>query len=178
MILAGGGSRRFGTDKAFALWNGRPFIRCVADAMLPVCEEVHILGRPEVGFQHYRDAVPEARVKVDLRPGAGPHIALRDILESLRSDWVLVAPCDAPALTAEDCQRLVQDARKHKTVVVGASSEGLLFDLFCAPRPLIEDRLKTASRLQDVVHDARAVPMTAAVGLNINEQRGSPPEKG
>lgn len=145
--------------------------------MLPVCEEVHILGRGDVGTQRYRDVVPEARVKVDLRPQAGPHVALKDVLESLRSDWVLVAPCDAPALTTEDCQRLVQEARKHKTAVVGASAEGLLFDLFCAPRPLIEDRLKTATRLQDIVKDARAVPMSSAVGLNINEQ-APPREKG
>lgn len=135
---------------------------------------MHILGRDDVGVQRYREAVPEARVKVDLRPQAGPHVALRDLMESFRSDWVIVAPCDAPALTVEDVQRLVQEARKHKTIVVGASSEGLLFDLFCAPRPLIEDRLKTASRLQDLTRDARAVPMAALTGLNVNEP---PPEK-
>ncbi|HLE46793.1 MAG TPA: NTP transferase domain-containing protein, partial [Candidatus Thermoplasmatota archaeon] len=67
MILAGGASRRYGSDKAFALWNGKTFLRCVAEAALASCQDLLILGRSDVPIAKYHEIVPEARVRVDIK---------------------------------------------------------------------------------------------------------------
>lgn len=52
-ILAGGRSRRFGTDKAVAQWNGAPLLaHCVA-ALSPQVDHVVLCGREwEIGRAH------------------------------------------------------------------------------------------------------------------------------
>jgi molybdenum cofactor guanylyltransferase len=62
-ILAGGQARRFGTDKAHALYQGARLIDQVAAALAAQCEGVVVCGRDEPGFACLPDW-PE--------PGLGP----------------------------------------------------------------------------------------------------------
>ncbi|MGH8927112.1 MAG: molybdenum cofactor guanylyltransferase [Acidimicrobiia bacterium] len=47
VVLAGGESRRMGTDKALAQVGGRSMISWVADALARACDRVLISGRPQ-----------------------------------------------------------------------------------------------------------------------------------
>eukprot|EP00611_Tribonema_gayanum_P009759 TRINITY_DN19634_c0_g1_i1.p3 TRINITY_DN19634_c0_g1~~TRINITY_DN19634_c0_g1_i1.p3 ORF type:complete len:108 (-),score=11.69 TRINITY_DN19634_c0_g1_i1:38-361(-) len=49
-ILAGGQARRFGSDKAQALYEGARLIDRVAAALAAQCEAVVVCGREEAGF--------------------------------------------------------------------------------------------------------------------------------
>ena len=49
-ILAGGQARRFGSDKAQALYEGVRLIDRVADALAAQCDAVVVCGREEPGF--------------------------------------------------------------------------------------------------------------------------------
>jgi molybdenum cofactor guanylyltransferase len=49
-ILAGGQARRFGSDKAQALYEGARLIDRVAAALSAQCESVVVCGREEAGF--------------------------------------------------------------------------------------------------------------------------------
>lgn len=144
-------------------------MRCVADALYEVCDDLLILGRTDVSASRYHAVVPEARVRTDVQAQSGPLVALRGALEEARAPWVIVAPCDAPALSAIDVKRLLTEGRKKKTVAVAASGADVLYDLFCSPRSLMEERLKVAHRLEDLCEDARVVALTASPGLNVNE---------
>jgi molybdopterin-guanine dinucleotide biosynthesis protein A len=148
---------------------GRPYLQCVADAIMDVCDEIVILGRGDVPSSKYHEIVPNARILTDVQSQSGPIVAVRNALERVRGDWILVAPCDAPALAPEDAQRLVAEARKSKGFTVASTPDDILFDLFCGPKPEMEERFRTAKRLQDVLQDAQRVPFTAQEGLNINE---------
>lgn len=148
---------------------GRPYLQCVADAIMDVCDEILILGRSDVPASKYHAIVPNARVLNDVQSQAGPIVAIRNALERVRGDWVLVVPCDAPALAPEDAQRLVSEARRIKGFTVASTPDDILFDLFCGPKPEMEERFRVAKRLQDVLQDAQRVPFTAQEGLNINE---------
>jgi len=91
-ILAGGKAQRFGSDKAAALWRGRPLIDWVADALEAQCEAVVLCGRQADGFVCLTDA-PEA----GLGPLGGLNAALR--YASLHGyTHVLSAGVDAPNL--------------------------------------------------------------------------------
>jgi molybdenum cofactor guanylyltransferase len=54
-ILAGGQARRFGSDKAQALFEGARLIDRVAAALGAQCERVVVCGREEAGFTCIRD---------------------------------------------------------------------------------------------------------------------------
>lgn len=59
-LIAGGRSRRFGSDKALADWNGRSLARHAAEVLAQQCEHVVVCGARLAGFPSLED-----------RPGGG-----------------------------------------------------------------------------------------------------------
>lgn len=91
-ILAGGQARRFGSDKAQALYEGARLIDRVAAALAAQCEGVVVCGREEAGFVCLPDW-PE--------PGLGPLGGLAAALRYAGErgfDGVLSAGVDVPDL--------------------------------------------------------------------------------
>lgn len=91
-VLAGGQSRRFGSDKAMAELDGRPLIDHAAAALEPHVDTVAICGRT---FAPYL-ALPD-RPAPDLGPLGGLAAALRHAADH-GFDMVLSIGCDVPAL--------------------------------------------------------------------------------
>lgn len=91
-ILAGGQARRFGSDKAQALFEGVRLIDRVAAALAVQCEAILVCGREEPGFTCIPDW-PEA----GLGPLGGLAAALRHA-EARGFNEVLSAGVDAPDL--------------------------------------------------------------------------------
>ncbi|NBB24139.1 NTP transferase domain-containing protein [Porphyrobacter sp. SLTP] len=91
-ILAGGQARRFGSDKAQALYQGERLIDRVAAALLVQCGGLVVCGRDEPGFRCIPDW-PEA----GLGPLGGLAAALRHAREQGFSH-VLSAGVDVPDL--------------------------------------------------------------------------------
>jgi molybdopterin-guanine dinucleotide biosynthesis protein A len=87
-LLAGGRSRRFGSDKAQALLDGRPLIDWAAAALSGHVERVLICGRA--------GGLPD-RPGPDLGPLGGLNAALH-VGRSEGFDAVLTVPCDAPLI--------------------------------------------------------------------------------
>jgi molybdopterin-guanine dinucleotide biosynthesis protein A len=99
-ILAGGASTRFGSDKALALFAGKPLLQHAIDALAPQVETVAIVGRDWPGFARIDD-LPVA----ELGPIGGLCGALAYGLGH-GFDAVLVAPCDTLGLPADLAARL------------------------------------------------------------------------
>lgn len=101
VILAGGRSSRFGSDKAEALLGNRRLIAHVTDSLAPQVERVIVAGGPpREGMAH----VPDRPA-----PGLGPLGGLNAALHAAATsgfDWVLTAPCDAARLPADLLARL------------------------------------------------------------------------
>ena len=91
-ILAGGQARRFGSDKAQALYQGERLIDQVATALLAQCDALVVCGRDEPGFRCIPDW-PEA----GLGPLGGLAAALRHAREQGFSH-VLSTGVDVPDL--------------------------------------------------------------------------------
>jgi molybdopterin-guanine dinucleotide biosynthesis protein A len=91
-ILAGGQARRFGSDKAHALYEGARLIDHVAAALDAQCAAVVVCGRDEPGFACLPDWPAPG-----LGPLSGLAAALRDA-ESRGYAGVLSAGVDAPDL--------------------------------------------------------------------------------
>lgn len=97
-VLAGGESRRFGSDKALALLDGRPLIEHVVAALAAQVDAVIVCGR------EWGDWVPD-RPAPGLGPLGGINAALHAAVER-GYDAVLTAPCDVPVLPADLAARL------------------------------------------------------------------------
>lgn len=99
-ILAGGASRRFGTDKALALLDGKPLIAHVIDRLRPQVAAVVVVGRDQ----------SDARSIPDLpQPGLGPLGGLNAALALAAAegfDAVLTSGCDLPRLPLDLAARL------------------------------------------------------------------------
>ena len=94
-ILAGGQSRRFGSDKAVALMSGRPLIDHVIAALAPQCAALVIVGRDGGKWPAIADHPPG---------GAGPLAGVNAALHHAAAqgfDAVLSAPCDVPDLPGD-----------------------------------------------------------------------------
>lgn len=106
-ILAGGQSRRFGSDKAQALIGGERLIDLVASALEGQCETLAVCGREEPGFLCLPD-LPET----GFGPLGGLNAALHHALAE-GFDAVLSSGCDVPDLPRDLAQRLRGDGAAH-----------------------------------------------------------------
>jgi molybdopterin-guanine dinucleotide biosynthesis protein A len=114
-ILAGGASTRFGSDKALALFAGKPLLQHAIDALAPQVDTLVIVGRDWPG---------ETRIDDLPAVGMGPIGGLCGALVHgfrLGFDAVLVTPCDTLGLPADLATRL----SPGPAVALGQRSIGL-----------------------------------------------------
>jgi molybdenum cofactor guanylyltransferase len=114
-VLAGGGSTRFGRDKALAELGGLPMLGRMIALLQSVAKNVKVVGAPEKYAKFEREMVS------DRWPGEGPLggiiTALEDAAKS-SSEWNLMVSCDMPFLTPEWLTFLCERAAKSKAQVV------------------------------------------------------------
>ena len=99
VVLAGGGSRRMGRDKARAQLGGRPLIEWVSAAMEDAGLDVVVAGphRPGVALPCVADA-----------PGVGPVAGLVGAMDAFPDRDLFVAAVDQPLLRSETVAALLR----------------------------------------------------------------------
>ncbi len=178
LILAGGASRRFGTDKARVAVGGRAMIARVYDAVAAVTDEVLVSVRE--GGADYGLAV---RVVADAVPGAGPLAGLEAGLRACRTPWLLVVACDMPFLTVAALETLIRRCAPGVAAIVGETADGRMQPLCaCYHRsvlPVVEAHLRTGRRamwdLVEHIDPVRRVPLPPAATRNVNRPEDLPP---
>ncbi|HMD38814.1 MAG TPA: molybdenum cofactor guanylyltransferase [Candidatus Acidoferrum sp.] len=121
-LMAGGGSTRFGRDKALAEFAGEPMLA----RMLKLMKDFGANAKVVAAQGKYAEF--GATIVVDRWPGEGPLggivTALRHTQESApKRDWNLIVSCDMPFLTREWLAYLAQRAANSGAQVVLAHSE-------------------------------------------------------
>ena len=113
-VLAGGRSRRFGSDKALARIAGRPMLALVAERLGAQTDDIVVAGRDWPGLARVED-VPAT--------GLGPLGGIAGALAHARDhdfDAVLTTSCDLPALPRDLVALLgAPDARLHRQPTIG-----------------------------------------------------------
>jgi molybdopterin-guanine dinucleotide biosynthesis protein A len=120
-VLAGGKSRRFGSDKCVATLPGddRSFLARTVGACREVAARVVVVGADRPGFAVLADAwIP------DLIAHEGPLVGLAAALLDCRAPYLLLAACDQPLLTGPILRRLA-DRRAEADIVFFAIREGM-----------------------------------------------------
>ena len=104
LILAGGLSQRMGQDKALLELEGTSLLRRTWDVVQTLTSSIWIVtSRPEP----YRSLLPATAQWILEKPPEmgkatpGPLLAFVEALNRVEADWVLLLPCDLPALRAK-----------------------------------------------------------------------------
>ena len=116
VIVAGGRSARFGSDKAAALLRGRPLLQWVRDALAPVVDEIVIVTAAGRALPPMHPALPVAVVE-DREPGRGPLVGIAAGLAAASAPVCFAASCDAPLLVSAVAERVVGALGGHDAVV-------------------------------------------------------------
>ena len=95
IILAGGKSSRFGSDKASALLAGRPMLDWVATALVPACSRVVVV---RARGQQLPPVQADITVIDDFVAARGPLAGIVSGLRAVSGEFVFVTSCDAPLL--------------------------------------------------------------------------------
>lgn len=101
IVLAGGRSSRFGSDKLIAPVRGRALVEHAVLALAPLCSEVLVVTRPVGDPPPLPNAVQAGvavRVVRDPEPFGGPLVGLLAGLERAAEPIALVAAGDMPSL--------------------------------------------------------------------------------
>ena len=180
LVLAGGTSRRFGSDKPSFPVQGLSMAQRVVNAMSPLVSPIRVsMSTPQ------QVPVESLEHVLDMYPGLGPLAGIHAGLVHCTAAWLLVVAADYPFISSEDL-RLVLDSRTDACrAVVAEDGSGRLQPL-CAcyrrdARKLVEDNLQ-ADRLtmQDLIHDLGSVETVKLKGdglRNINRPSDLPPEE-
>jgi molybdopterin-guanine dinucleotide biosynthesis protein A len=144
IVLAGGESKRLGTDKAFLRIGGRVLIEGIVEKMARIGDEVIIVTNSPQKYGHL-----EVRLVGDIYPGIGALGGIYSGLRAARSEYGLVVACDMPFLDLRLLRYMILLALGHDVVIprVGGLTEPLhaIYSKECL-QPM--ERLLSAGRLK------------------------------
>ncbi len=110
-VLAGGQSRRMGTDKALLEFDGVALLSRALQAVSAVSDDVYVVGdRPA----YHEFGVP---VVGDAFPGSGTLGGIATALLHARHDHVLVVACDMPLLDPAVLKAMANEPRDYDILV-------------------------------------------------------------
>ena len=129
-VLAGGQSRRMGTDKALLplFAGGRPMLGLVLDRLSSVADDVFVVANEQERYAPFG-----ARVVPDLHPQIGAIGGIQAAISRSAHEHCLVVACDMPFLSLPLLRRLISEPREYDVLVPlipGESrqrSDGLVF---------------------------------------------------
>ena len=113
-VLAGGQSRRIGSDKAKLAFQGRTLIQHVAGVMSEVFADVVIISGRELRYEFV--GLP---VLPDVFPNRGPLGGIHTALNHARGRPVFAAACDLPFISP-DLIELILDRVGHPSLSTGS----------------------------------------------------------
>ncbi len=133
-ILAGGGSRRFGSPKTLARLHGRPLWQVAAERLQAVCDDVvAVVNHPRVATEVELETLPDRRPLMGPLGGidAALHRALRDGHRA-----ILALAVDMPWVGTGALRRLADSWREHGRTCVPRTGPPWGLHPLCAIYPI------------------------------------------
>lgn len=160
IVLAGGRSRRLGTDKASLTFEGRLLLETVIERLSGVCSEVIVAsGRTAEG----RKTPRPVRFVADLAPGRGPLAGVQAGLAAATAEFALVVACDMPFLNPDLLSYMAGLPRRYQALVPRTAGRWhpahAIYGRSCLP--VIEELLaKRSSSMRELLSrlDVRELP--------------------
>jgi molybdenum cofactor guanylyltransferase len=143
-ILAGGQSRRMGSDKSLLPYRGHTLIEHIRSQVQPLVDELLIGGEGEKYQFLNLPLIP------DEQPGLGPLMGILSCLRAARHEHLLVTACDVPELPVDFLRLMLRRARICDIVMASNADDGRPEPLLAVYNrriiPAIETILKNGGR--------------------------------
>jgi molybdopterin-guanine dinucleotide biosynthesis protein A len=110
VVLIGGKSQRYGSDKVLSQFKGQPLIRHVVDTIQPLFDEIILIGHKRKGLENFR-------VVEDIRPGCGPLGGIYTALNAAVTEYCFVCATDMPNLNAGLISHMISRTDGHDIVM-------------------------------------------------------------
>jgi molybdopterin-guanine dinucleotide biosynthesis protein A len=118
IILAGGGSSRFGQDKGLLRLAGKPMIKYVMDAASGIVDEKIIVVKSEAQAKNFEKVVESGvTVVVDVNNMKGPLVGAHTGLQRARGRYSLLLPCDTPLVSRDILSHLAELSLNRNAVI-------------------------------------------------------------
>ncbi|MBE8726649.1 molybdenum cofactor guanylyltransferase [Flavobacterium hungaricum] len=170
-ILCGGKSSRMQSEKGLVLFQGKPFVEHIIQAILPISDQIKLI----TGSKEY-DYLAYEKIE-DLILDKGPLGGIYTALSHSETEFNLILSCDIPLISTELLQELISKHTKEAGITVFASESKThpLIGIYSKEiLPVIKeaidsDELKTMNLLTKLPHqiinieESKNVPLT-----NIN----------
>lgn len=117
IILSGGASKRFGTDKGLVELLGKPLILYVHDSVLPLVDEVIIVLSSEAQLKKYQDIVKSSKLIIDEHDLHAPIIGALTGFKNALGDYSILLSCDTPLISQKVVSLLLDLAPENDAVV-------------------------------------------------------------
>jgi molybdenum cofactor guanylyltransferase len=140
-VLAGGGGRRIGGDKAIVELNGRPLISYPLEAVRQALGQVAILAKADTKLPY----VSGVTVWIEPEPRRHPLVGITQALALADGRPVLVCGADLPFVTAKLVRRLAK-ANPGRAPAVVACAQGAVQPLLGCYQRRALDSLRRAAR--------------------------------
>jgi len=118
-VLAGGQSRRFGSNKALALWRGKFLIQHVRDTLASVFDDCLLVTNTPEQYTFLNMPMIKDRYH-NMGPLAGIHAALYHT----GKPWIFIVGCDMPAITPDLITFLCGLAKEEFDAVIPLLEKG------------------------------------------------------
>jgi molybdopterin-guanine dinucleotide biosynthesis protein A len=110
VVLIGGKSERYGSDKVLSQFKGKQLIEHVVETIQPLFDEIILIGHKRKGLENFR-------VVEDIRPGCGPLGGIYTALMSTDAEHCFVCATDMPNLNAGLISHMISRAEGHDIVM-------------------------------------------------------------
>jgi molybdopterin-guanine dinucleotide biosynthesis protein A len=110
IVLIGGRSRRFGSDKVVAPFKGKSLVEHVVDLITPLFDDVILIGNRRPGLEAFH-------VAEDIFPGCGPLGGIYTALTVAGTSQCFVFAADMPNLDKGFIRYMISMAGEHDVVI-------------------------------------------------------------
>ncbi|MCA0986038.1 molybdenum cofactor guanylyltransferase [Guptibacillus algicola] len=157
VLLAGGASRRFGSDKAFIDYEGVPFYSKILNELELHVNESIVVTKPELinRFQILKKV--EVITDEQNLSGNGPLAGMLTAMNTKKAANYVVVACDMPLVTAELFSKLLDEAERYPNAdaiipVANGRIQPLCAVYRYACKEMIDQKLQLGSkRVMDVL---------------------------
>jgi len=130
IIMAGGYSRRMGTDKSMMSIEGRPIIQRTCEQLAACFEQVLISANESEKFTFLGYKVIPDKVQ-----GQGPLMGIASTLEASKSELNFVVACDIPQIEIRNVRKILAEAvSSDADIIIPVTNDGKYEPLFAVYR--------------------------------------------
>ncbi len=123
IVLAGGKSKRFGSDKAIFDFQGKSMLKHSIDLLQSFCHAIYVSGDRDEYSRYGYNCVPDKYLDY------GPLSGIATLLEKSTTKQNLVVTCDMPLVNEKILTRLLEAHRENKITIFSHRGHDFYFPM-------------------------------------------------